>query len=399
MRMLLTVAIAGLLSTGGIAGEDLPLNAVDASRESRPLQVQFDEAPSLERALDPYSGRPVLKPLTQGAYGFRVKLGGMLPTSGFAFGPEFIKRNEASAAMFRASARRSVRGYYLLDGEVALPRLADGLGFLNALAVHRSLPELPYYGQGPASRNTARTSFHLKDTNYELTAGVRPVRHVRVGATGGYLQATAGPGRNPSDSVPGFVLIPPAQLDRTDFATAGGFAHFDYTDVPGSPRSGGDYSIRFVDYHDLTAGLASHRRFDLRAQHYLPFFSRQRTIALRGYAVLTGVAAGRAIPFYLQPSLGGPDTLRGFEPFRFSDNNMVLFNAEYRWKISSGAEMAVFADRGRVFSRVSRFDWRGMESSYGLGMRLNARQNVFLRLDFGCSREGCQLWLRFNNVY
>lgn len=369
-----------------MAAQGPPPSSAEASRQSRPPQLQLDEAQAIERALDRYSGRPVLKPFTEGRYGVRAKAGGILPGSGFAAGPEFIRRHVTDGGVIRASGRISTRKYYLLDAELALPQLAGGLAFLNLLAVHRSLPRMPYHGQGPASPQAPAASFHLTDTNYELTAGVRPTRGFRLGATGGYLQASA------ADS--------PFLLNReADFATAGGFAELDYTDHPGSPRSGGDYSIRFTNYDDRATGLGSHRRYDLQARQYIPFFNRQRVIALRAYSVLTGAERGRAVPFYLQPTLGGPDTLRGFTPFRFYDNNLVLFNAEYRWKISSGVEMALFVDRGKVFPSVSRFDWEGMESSYGFGTRLNARQNVFFRMDLGCSREGCQLWLRFNNVY
>lgn len=302
--------------------------------------------------------------------------------------------------MVRASARTSIRGYQLVDGELAFPQLVDGRVFLNILGTYRSLPRMPYYGQGPESMEASRTSFHLKDTNYELTGGFRPVRHFRLGATAGYLQTTVGPGRDPRGTSPNLLPVPSASIDqRGEFVTTGGFAELDYTDVAGSPRAGGDYSITFRNYRDRRAGLASYRRFDLRVQQYIPFFSRQRVIALRAYTVLTGVDGVRAIPFYLQPSLGGSDTMRGYDTFRFYDNNLVLFNAEYRWKISSGAEMALFTDRGKVFARASRFNLRDLESSYGVGLRLNARQNVFLRLDFGCSHEGCQLWLRFNNIY
>ncbi|MGH9675304.1 MAG: BamA/TamA family outer membrane protein [Bryobacteraceae bacterium] len=69
------------------------------------------------------------------------------------------------------------------------------------------------------------------------------------------------------------------------------------------------------DYRDSTKG--SHRRIDLRAQQYIPFFSKQRVIALRGYTAMTDARSGHRIPFYLQPTLGGPDTMRGFHPFRY----------------------------------------------------------------------------------
>ena len=65
-----------------------------------------------------------------------------------------------------------------------------------------------------------------------------------------------------------------------------------------------------------------------------------------------------AIPFYMQPSLGGSEDLRGYRPFRFRGDNLLAMNAEYRWEVFSGLDMAVFADAGKVFTRKSDFSLR-----------------------------------------
>ena len=100
---------------------------------------------------------------------------------------------------------------------------------------------------------------------------------------------------------------------------------------------------------DQWLGAYSFRRLDVDLRQYLPFFSKQRVIALRAYTALTDSTTGRSIPFYLQPTLGGPDTLRGFRPFRFYDNNMMFFNGEYRFKVSSGLMAVLFAEGGEGF--------------------------------------------------
>jgi hypothetical protein len=61
--------------------------------------------------------------------------------------------------------------------------------------------------------------------------------------------------------------------------------------------------------------------------------------------------------------------------------------------------MALFADAGRVAARVRDLDPRDLEASYGIGLRVNSRGNVFARLDFGCGAEGCRIWVKFNNIY
>ena len=135
------------------------------------------------------------------------------------------------------------------------------------------------------------------------------------------------------------------------------------------------------------------------AQQYISFTNRRRVIALRAHAVFTDPRAGEFVPFYLQPTLGGSDSLRGFRAWRFYDNNRVVMTGEYRWEVFSGLDMALFADSGEVFHRVRDFAFSDLEQSYGFGFRFNVRNDVFLRLDTGFSREGFQIWFKFNNVF
>ena len=50
-------------------------------------------------------------------------------------------------------------------------------------------------------------------------------------------------------------------------------------------------------------------------------------IALHGWMVRSDTLDGQSVPFYLQPSLGGPTTLRSFTDYRFRDDNMLVANA------------------------------------------------------------------------
>src|SRR4051812_45194567 len=78
------------------------------------------------------------------------------------------------------------------------------------------------------------------------------------------------------------------------------------------------------------------------------------------------------IPFYLQPSLGGSDDLRGFRPFRFYGTNSIVYNAEWRWEVMSGLDAALFYDLGKVFPRPGLLNFRHLEKSIGGGLRVRA---------------------------
>ena len=65
----------------------------------------------------------------------------------------------------------------------------------------------------------------------------------------------------------------------------------------------------------------------------------------------------------------------------------------------AGLDMAVFADAGKVFHSKSQWNVHDLEGAYGIGMRFNARNAVFMRIDAGFSHEGFQVWVKFNNVF
>jgi len=106
-----------------------------------------------------------------------------------------------------------------------------------------------------------------------------------------------------------------------------------------------------------------------------------------------------SIPFYMQPRLGGAEDLRGYRPYRFRGDNLLVMNVEYRWEVFSGLDLALFADAGKVYTHKSDLGLRHLESDAGFGFRFNVRNKTFLRLDAGFSHEGFQIWLKFNNVF
>jgi len=61
--------------------------------------------------------------------------------------------------------------------------------------------------------------------------------------------------------------------------------------------------------------------------------------------------------------------------------------------------MALFADAGKVTNRRGDLNFRNLESDAGFGLRFNARNKTFLRLDVAFSHEGVQVWVKFNNVF
>jgi outer membrane protein assembly factor BamA len=118
-------------------------------------------------------------------------------------------------------------------------------------------------------------------------------------------------------------------------------------------------------------------------------------IAVHGAATLSFPNGTNQVPFYLQPTLGGSDDLRGFRSYRFYDDNLLVVNAEYRWEAFSGLDVALFFDAGKVTPKRSQLNFHDLETSVGFGLRFNAQNRTFLRIDTGFSHEGFQVWLKF----
>jgi hypothetical protein len=59
-------------------------------------------------------------------------------------------------------------------------------------------------------------------------------------------------------------------------------------------------------------------------------------------------------------------------------------------------DAAVFADAGKVASRVDDLDLQHLKKSYGAGFRVHNATATLVRLDVGHSVEGWQVFIKFN---
>jgi outer membrane translocation and assembly module TamA len=78
---------------------------------------------------------------------------------------------------------------------------------------------------------------------------------------------------------------------------------------------------------------------------------------------------------------------------------MQAFSAESRWALFTHVDAAVFADAGKVASRVADLDVRHLKTSYGAGLRVHNATATLVRLDVGHSVEGWQLFLKISDPF
>jgi len=393
------VCVNTLLSSAAVAQQV-------TTRAARYRAAQLDKLNSLEpeqRApLDRRMSNAielVMDSLTHGISGLGLRFGGLPSGQGFALGPQFSRYGLVDGkVVLRTSAAASSLGAYLLDFQVTAPKLAGRRLFLDLECAYGNYPRIDYYGKGLDSRKGGRSHYRLEENRYNLVLGVGPLRAFYAGFSGGYLGINVGRGNNPAVGHTAELYeeaTTPGLYKQTDFLRGGPFLRIDYRDDPIGARSGGMYAASFMAYNDFRLNRYDFRALELEARQYIPFFNKRRVIALAGAATLSYPNGTSVVPFYLQPTLGGSDDLRGFRSYRFYDDNLLVLNTEYRWEAFSGLDMALFFDAGKVTAKRSQLNFHNLETSTGFGFRFNTRNRTFIRIDTGFSHEGFQVWLKF----
>jgi outer membrane protein assembly factor BamA len=399
----LAIAMAMTLALPAMAGAQTRAEEIEASREKKAATLHPETVSRFENVMLQIKQQKVMERLSAGFNGLRGRFGTMATGSGFALGPEFFREDLAKGNLrVNASAVLSTRLWQKYEAGIEAPKLAGGRIALRAEGVRRDYRSLEFYGVGPDSEKGTRTDYRLKDTSVQGLGTVMPTRRLRFGGTLGGLWAYAAAGKR--DELANTESLfdeasAPGLTGRGAWIRSSVFGQFDYRDDPAGPKSGGNYVSEYTWHNDQSLGAFSFRRWDIDVQQYIPFFNKTRRLALRGRMTMTESDAGQRTPFYLQPYIGGSDDLRGFRPYRFTDRNAVVYNAEYRWEIFSGLDGAVFFDAGKVMPHRGWLKMNDLETSAGFGMRFNARNRTFLRLDVGFSHEGAAIWLKFNDPF
>src|SRR5262249_30957127 len=183
--------------------------------------------------------------------------------------------------------------------------------------------------------------------------------------------------------------------EQPTFSYRGASITLDNRDFPGHPTTGGVYRAAMADYSDRGADVFNFRLYEAEAAHFTPLGRSGVVLALHGWVVGTDASDSQTVPFYLQPSLGGLNTLRGYHDYRFHDRDLMVVNAEVRVPLMTHIDAAAFVDLGNVAPRISDLDLQ--KKSYGFGFRLHSRRQTFARIDVARSGEGWVLLMRLND--
>jgi hypothetical protein len=392
-------------------------------REEKKTRVTPPRRGFLERQLLALEKAERPSVLDFNVHGFYPRLANIASGSETGFGARFFARDIGPTELdLHASAFLSVDGYEFYDLQAGrlphrgarfparstrgddvyelgdLPRLDRGHLSLFASARYQHYPQTAFHGLGGGSRILDRTTFLHQDALYEIVAGYQAARrgfaaHLRAG----YLQAFVGPGTD--DAVPSIGdrfddVGAPGLARQPDFVHLAASAILDGRDQPANPHRGGMIAVAAARFDERGGREFDFDRVAADARAYLSLGSPQRVLAVRTLASSDRARGGGRVPFYFQPALGGSRTLRGYSSFRFRGEKLLLLQAEYRWELWPALEVALFADAGRAFRPGEAFALDGLESDWGVGLRLKTHEAVLARLDVARSREDTRFLFR-----
>lgn len=108
-----------------------------------------------------------------------------------------------------------------------------------------------------------------------------------------------------------------------------------------------------------------------------------------------GSATEDELPSFARYSLGGMNTLRGYNSRSFEGSNMYLGNFEIRVPVSTGFSIVGFYDIGNADEKM---DWDNYHDDYGMGVRVRTPFGS-LRIDYAHGEEENRTYFGFGEMF
>ena len=285
---------------------------------------------------------------------------------------------------------QSIRNYRLLELSTDSWNHAGGRLDLHARAGWRDAPDVPFYGLGIDSPKTA-AGFGVTQAYGGGEIAWRPLAYMRLQGGAMYEDYTTGSpsggARPPIESMFTALTAPALGLDPAYWHGTASLG-IDWRPSPGYARRGGLYQVR---YHRYAGGVDDFERVEGEVVQHLPLVRENWVLSLHGHADSI-LSDGAVVPYYLLPSLGGGDTLRGYSSWRFRDRNAALTTAEFRWIPNRNiVDVALFYDAGMVAPEFGDIALSQFKSDAGIGVRFHGPLSTPLRIEVAKGREGLHL--------
>jgi outer membrane protein insertion porin family len=179
---------------------------------------------------------------------------------------------------------------------------------------------------------------------------------------------------------------------------------------PYSPYPKGDYeSLHIEKGLEVLGGEWSYWKYWLELRYYTPLdfltqlFERNFTVddipPIVAMRMMIGDADGY-LPWAVDYTMGGDNTLRGYEDKRFRGDQMFLFNGEVRLPVHRTVSLVFFYDIGKVWDSYigESFDFGDLADGHGIGVRVRTPLGN-LRLDFAQGDDESRIHFGFGEMF
>lgn len=336
--------------------------------------------------------------------GFYPEFGHMITGAGWiSLGPGYRAYLFDGRAMAETSAAVSWRGYKSAQGTLEFADLAARRLDLGVKAFWQDFTQNRFYGVGQDTLESNASDFRVHAVDVVGYATWRATRRISVLGSVGMLNrpgisSSTGPfDRDEPDTTQMFPDAPAASLaEQPRYVHAGAMVLSDTRDAPSHASKGRIYRASVTAHQDVSGGAYSFTRYDLETARFIPVAGRRGVLVVHWWGSFTDTSGGDQVPFYLMPSLGGNNTLRGYADYRFHDRHMMVANVESRWALMPHVDGALFFDAGNVGARVKDLDFD--RTSWGFGFRVHSARSTLVRIDVGKSDEGWRFLFKLSDA-
>lgn len=141
-------------------------------------------------------------------------------------------------------------------------------------------------------------------------------------------------------------------------------------------------------------------RYYIGSQHFFWLnHDGRKVIAARGLFETNQAPAGFQVPFFDMPFIGSDSTVRGLDNFRYRDTSVVSASLEYRYRIWTAMDWALFVDEGQVGPQPGDFSWGGFHTGYGARFFFWLKPTLPLSVDYGRSGNHWRLYFNFDTRF
>lgn len=195
-------------------------------------------------------------------------------------------------------------------------------------------------------------------------------------------------------------VITPAYLegqrDSYFFTGIGVSASYDSRDFILNPKRGIYFMIREVYYPKF---VSTHNKDIFGTTVIFNYYQKAWKGSVFAFD-LYGQYNGRNIPWALREELGsGTSRMRGYYAGRYMDNNQITTQLELRQHIYSRVGCVAWVGGGTVFPSFEKLRTRNILPNYGLGLRVEFKHNVNIRIDYGFGKETAGFVFQFAEAF